>query len=77
MHEWHVTLGRTPYLFSVYNPMWGSLLDYKSGDSGQEGGRAELKHELPPHVFSGSHTTTKYTDKQEVGLLSSRCPEPR
>jgi hypothetical protein len=31
---------------------------------------AELEHELPPLVFSGSYTTIKYTDKQDVGLLS-------
>ncbi|PUZ46837.1 hypothetical protein GQ55_7G114500 [Panicum hallii var. hallii] len=33
--------------------------------------RVEEKEELPPYVFSGSYTTTKYTNKQDVGLLSS------
>jgi hypothetical protein len=56
--------------------MWGSLLEDKRGDPGQERGRAELKQELHPHVFSGSYTTTKYTNRQELGLLSSGRPEP-
>jgi hypothetical protein len=37
---------------------------------------AEIKHELPPHVLSGSYTTTKYMDKQDAGLLSSGRFEP-
>jgi hypothetical protein len=34
----------------------------------RRGGGAELKQELPLHVFSGLYTTTKYT--------TSRRPEP-
>jgi hypothetical protein len=73
MHKWHVTLERTPHLFSVYSPMWRSLLDYKKGDPGLgERGRAQAR----AHIFSGSCTTTEYTDKQDVGLLSFGRPEP-
>ena len=38
MHEGHVTSGRKPHIFSVRSPMWGSLLNYKRGDSGHEKG---------------------------------------
>jgi hypothetical protein len=73
MHEGHVTSWRTSHLFSVYSPMWGSLLDDKKETRGRR--RVEKKEDLPPYVFSGSYTTTKYTNKQDVKLLSSGRPE--
>jgi hypothetical protein len=73
------TVEATSHWFFVYSPLWGSLLDYERGEPGQErGGRAgsknipELENKLGSYVLSSSCTPTKYTEKQDVGLLSSR-----
>jgi hypothetical protein len=71
------TVEATPRWFSVYSPLRGSLLDYKRGDPGQEREAfglkniPELENELSSRVLSSSWNPTKYTEKQDVGLLSS------
>jgi hypothetical protein len=73
----------TPHWFSMYSLLWGSLLDYKRGDPRAGKGTAsskkiqDLEKELGSYVLSSSCTPIKYTEKQDVGLLSSGRPEPR
>ena len=73
--------GYLTYFLCATSLVWGSLLNYKRGDLRQGKGDLFLlpqslqaqDHALL-HVFSGSFTTTKYIDKQDVWLLSYGRP---
>ena len=83
-HAWRTRrLRRTPHMFSVRSLMWWSLLSYKRGDPGQKrDGFFSPKNWLQSWCISSalvpsdSHSTKRYTNKQDVGLLSSGRPEP-